>query len=47
MDAVLIDRKGRYDGETPADCEVIDSLEDLLDTLGVSGFAMLAQAHAS
>jgi putative hydrolase of the HAD superfamily len=47
MDAILIDRKGRYDGETPADCEVISSLEDLLDTLEVPGFAMLAQAHAS
>jgi putative hydrolase of the HAD superfamily len=47
MDAVLIDRRGRYDGKTAEDCEVIESLEDLLQMLGVTGFAMLARAHAS
>jgi len=47
MEAVLIDRTGRYAGQTPEDCEVIESLEDLLEGLGVTGFSMLAQAHAS
>ncbi|NKB89136.1 MAG: HAD-IA family hydrolase [Acidobacteria bacterium] len=47
MDAVLIDRAGRYEGKTPAECEVIDSLESLLKRLGVTGFSLLARAHAS
>jgi len=47
MEAMLIDRTGRYEGRTPAECKVIGDLEGLLDSLGVSGFAMLARAHAS
>jgi len=47
MDAILIDRTGRYEGRTPPECNVISDLEGLLDTLGVAGFAMLARAYAS
>jgi putative hydrolase of the HAD superfamily len=47
MEAVLIDRTGRYDDEAPADCRVITGLEELLDEFGVAGFASLARAHAS
>ena len=47
MDAILIDRNGRYTGRTPKECQVIEDLEGLLDTVGVSGFAMMARAYAS
>jgi putative hydrolase of the HAD superfamily len=47
MNAVLLDRAGRYAGHTPADCDVIASLEAVLERLGVSGFSELARAHAS
>ena len=47
MRAILLDRTDRYAGNTPTDCDVIRTLEAVLERLGVAGFSELARAHAS
>ncbi len=47
MQAILLDRSERYAGHVPAECDVISSLEAVLERLGVAGFSQLARAHAS
>ena len=47
MKAILLDRTDRYAVNAPSDCDVVPSLEAVLERLGVAGFSELARAHAS
>lgn len=47
MEAVLLDRQGYWEARVPQEVQRIESLEQLLDRLGVGGFAAFARAHAS
>lgn len=45
--ALLLDREGYWARRVPPEVECIGSLEEILDKLGVGGFAAFARAHAS
>lgn len=47
MHALLLDRVGHWEDRVPADVPRISSLEQMLERLGVDGFALFARAHAS
>jgi putative hydrolase of the HAD superfamily len=44
--ALLLDREGYWADRVPADVPRVRSLEEVLDYLGVGGFAAFARAHA-
>lgn len=47
MQAMLVDRTGHWQGRVPEDVPRIAGLEEILEKLGVGGFALFERAHAS
>lgn len=47
MEALLLDRQGYWSSRVGPDVHCVESLEQVLDRLGVGGFAAFARAHAS
>ena len=45
MRAILLDRTDRHAGNLPAECDLVPSLETVLERLGVAGFSELARVH--